>query len=504
VRALPAALLLPATWALFRLLSRPLSHSWPSLDEKYFIWEGWSLAKGMAPYRDFTDFKPPVVFLCNEIALRVFSMKDQGYRLFFTWIAGGSILCLVGSLISRRVAKLPIFALVVIIHLLWLDPHFHDSSLDDAESIGMSFYLLGVAALLFQSRAKRLTDFLGGALLTLGVLSKEPYALMVIPTWVTFLLLHLRDGEETSKEAVVDYVKFSLAGVGTVVIWLVGYMLARHCLGDYVTAMRRYLPFVKNICVTYGLWKPAGFWADWAERWNRLTGSLVNFGRLGVALPLLLAAIAFGRRKGWLAVAAACAVAAGGLDAVTLGGCFFEHYFMLGMAGLFFLMAFGLVQLASRYDVLDRRWRIFLGLTLVLLPGWQLWPRFRAELDAHYEPSTPGLELLEVVKFVKENSSPSDTIFSTGWPGIYVDSDRRHAVKESTFFDAFIDLYPGTTDEDRLAPIYRELVKSRPKIIYIEPFLEYKRVRHMNALVLPFIRAFGYKQINDHLYLRPD
>ena len=58
-RLLPAALLLLATWALFWILGRHLTYSWASLDEKHFIWEGWSLNRGLVPYRDFTDFKPP-------------------------------------------------------------------------------------------------------------------------------------------------------------------------------------------------------------------------------------------------------------------------------------------------------------------------------------------------------------------------------------------------------------------------------------------------------------
>lgn len=504
LRAVPAVLLLAGVWGLCWLFIRGLTYAGPSLDEKHFIWEGWSLNKGLAPYRDFTDFKPPVVFICNAIAQKLFGLANQRYRYFFDFLAWAGIMGLTVSLMSRRVGKLLILALVLIICALWLDPHYHDSSLDDAESIGMSFYLMGVAALLCASPAKRVTDFLGGVLLSLAVLSKEPFLFMAAPAWLTCLLLPFGESDEGWKRRMVDYAKASLAGVAVVALWLVGYMLAKRCLGDYLAAMRRYIPFAKNICVTYGLWKPAGFWADWAERWNRLTNSLVNFGRLGVAVPLLVAAVAFGRGRRWWPVAAACGAGAGGLYAVTLGGCFFEHYFMLGMAGLFFVMAFGALQLAPTYQTLGRRWRLFIGLSLVLIPAWQLWPRLSAQLDAHYTASTPPLEDPGVVQFVKQNSAPTDTIFSTGWPGIYVDSDRRHAVKESTFFDAFIDLYPGSTDEERLAPLYQELVKSRPKVIYIEPFLDYKRVRHMNALVLPFVRAFKYKQVNPRLYLRPD
>ena len=262
-------------------------------------------------------------------------------------MAGGSITSLVVALMSRRVNKFLIFALVLVIHLLWIDPHYHDSSFDDAESIGMSFYLLGVAALVAESRSRRLTEFLGGALLAMAVLCKEPFALMAIPTWATFLLLPL--GDEGAARTTGRYVKFTLSGVAAVSLWLLAYLLGKRCLGDYITALQQYIPFSKTICVTYGVWKPAGFWVDWSVRFTKLSDSLVNFERLGVALPLLIASLAFARGKRWLAILAAWGVAAGGLYAVTLGGCFFEHYFMLGMTGLFFVMTIGLLELGRSF-----------------------------------------------------------------------------------------------------------------------------------------------------------
>lgn len=502
--AIPTVLLLVAVWTVFGIFVRPLTHSGPSLDEKHFLWEGWSLNRGLAPYRDFTDFKPPLVFICNAIALKVLGLTGQHYRYFFDFLAWTGLTALVLALVTRRVSKLLILALALIICALWLDQHYHDSSLDDAESIGMSFYLMGVASLLWAPRAKRITDFLGGFFLLLAVLSKEPFLFVAVPTWLTCLLIPLGDSDGSARRRMVEYAKASLVGVGVVAFWLVGYMLAKRCLGDYLAAMRLYLPFAKKICITYGAWKPAGFWADWAERWRRLTVSLVNFGALAMAVPLLVASLAFGRGKQWPAIAAAWGVAAGGLYAVTLGGCFYEHYFMLGMAGLFFLMAFGLLQLTPSDASLSPRWRLFVGLSVMLIPAWHVWPWMAGQLDVHYASSTPPLEDPGVVQFIKQNSAPADTVFSTGWPGIYVESDRRHAVRESVFLDAFLDLYPGSTDEERLAPVYRELVKSRPKVIYIEPWLNDRRIRHVNTLVLPFIRAFGYKQINEHLYVRPD
>ena len=434
----------------------------------------------------------------------MFGLTNQHYRYFFNFLAWSGCTALVLALMTRRVGKLLILAMMMVVFALWLDPHYHDASLDDAESIGMSFYLMGVAALFWASPSRRVADFLGGLLLSLAVLSKEPFLFLAVPTWLTCLLLPLGESGEVPARRMTAYAKASLTGVGLVALWVLGYMLAKGCLRDYLAAMRLYLPFAKKICITYGAWHPAGFWADWAERWRRLTASLVNFGALAMAVPLLVASAVFGRGRQWLAIAAAWAVAAGGLYAVTLGGCFYEHYFMLGMAGFFFLMAFGLRQLAAPYETSSKRWRLFVGLSLALIPAWHLGPPLAAQLDAKYTASTQPLEDPGIVEFIKQNTAPSDTVFSTGWPGIYVDSDRRHAVRESIFLDAFLDLYPGATDQERVAPIYQELVKSRPKVIYIEPFLDYKRVRHMDALVLPFVRAFGYTKVNDHVYLRPN
>src|SRR5277367_1422443 len=45
------------------VLGKRLTFSGYSFDEQWFVWGGWSVLKGLAPYRDFHDFKPPVLFL---------------------------------------------------------------------------------------------------------------------------------------------------------------------------------------------------------------------------------------------------------------------------------------------------------------------------------------------------------------------------------------------------------------------------------------------------------
>ena len=52
-------------------------------DETYFVWEGWAVNHHLVPYRDFMEFKPPVVFWMNGLALRLFGASGFGFRWLF-------------------------------------------------------------------------------------------------------------------------------------------------------------------------------------------------------------------------------------------------------------------------------------------------------------------------------------------------------------------------------------------------------------------------------------
>src|SRR5690348_3761350 len=75
-----AALGLPA-WVFWRLtramIGNPLGY-----DEQFFMWGGWSVLKGLAPYRDFIEFKPPMTFLSHALALKLFGFENERFRYF--------------------------------------------------------------------------------------------------------------------------------------------------------------------------------------------------------------------------------------------------------------------------------------------------------------------------------------------------------------------------------------------------------------------------------------
>ena len=59
-------LALAATTAAFLLLNKKLTNNGLGYDEEFFLWGGWCIRKGLVPYRDFIEFKPPMVFMTTR------------------------------------------------------------------------------------------------------------------------------------------------------------------------------------------------------------------------------------------------------------------------------------------------------------------------------------------------------------------------------------------------------------------------------------------------------
>jgi hypothetical protein len=504
-----AAAVLTFLSAVFGTLARHLTYSYVNDDERAFVWTGWAINRGLVPYRDFSDFKPPLVFLTNAIALRFFGVEQQAYRSFFTGFATLSFLALILALLSLGVNKFVVTAFGLFICHLWLQTWFHDSSFDDAESIGLAYFFFGVACFLARTRARAVTDFLGGVLLSLAVLSKEPYGLAAIPTWAAFL--SMRSAEEESPRAWRRFALFSLSGVALVAVWLVGYFGVHGALGVYATTVMRYATMGKKVCVAAGLWQPGTFLEEWSVRLRHLSEELVNFVQLGAALPFLIAPFALGDRRDRRTTLSAAIAVLGSLYAVTLGGCFYNHYYILGMAGLFVWMILGALRLSAGMAALSPRLAIYAGVFIVLLPGWAIWPRIAVARETEFVVNPPP-ESPDLVAYIRANTTPDDAIFTTGLPSLYTQANRKHATREGIYNDLFIDLYDGETDRERASGYYQELVQSRPKLIIVDQKSPQLRPRYDAALWTPFIQEFGYRRVEDFggfyitdvIYVRPD
>ena len=375
-------------------------------------------------------------------------------------------------------------------------PHLHDSGLDDSETIGMLFFLYGTTALLWNGARRDVTVVLGGALLSLAVFSKEPYVFPVLGTWATLGFL-ARDGEALPWRR---YAALTTLGVASVVLPVLLYLVATRALPFYLRDVRLYFSYAQQI----GCDHPHSLRELGQQAWPPLTERLLIPEMFGSAVPLL---VAFAVLTGTgLAVRIGLVLSVlGGLYSVTVGGCYFPHYFTMGLSGLFLWIALGTLVLsrwlaAASLDL--RRWvrwallagaLVHMGPTVALAAG-----------TSYPIPHGDTLSIpASVVAFVKKSTSPRDTIFSDGNPALYVLADRRPAIREVCLLDELIPVVAGRTDEQLLAPVRAELMARPPKVVYFGPEFASRKQRTRNALWIPFLRDRHYQKISDELYVRP-
>ena len=226
-----------ATVYVFVILSDSMSHNGPGGDEGYFSWGGWCILKGLVPYREFLDFKPPMVFITHALAQKLYGIQDSAYRKFFVLFPLGSIVLFQLSLLSRRIDKWVTMALGLALIHLWVNSKYHDTALSDAESIGLAYYFFGVAFLLARLPYRHVTRALGGAFLTLCAFSKEPYGPCILLTWVTCFLME--EGIGDGKRRFLQYLRDTGVGVAIALVGLVTFMAPTGALRAYIAMARR-------------------------------------------------------------------------------------------------------------------------------------------------------------------------------------------------------------------------------------------------------------------------
>ncbi len=467
-----------------------------AFDESYFVWEGWAVNHHLVPYRDFMEFKPPVVFWMNGIALRLFGVEGYGYRWLFVLGLIVATVALFAVLCCRGAERALAFLAAAAIAYATLAPHLHDSGLDDSETIGMLFFLYGVALLLWGGARIDLTTVLGGASLALAVLSKEPYVFPVLATWATLGLL----ARDDHLQPWWRYAKLTALGVLIVVLPVLIYLLVTRALPFYLRDVRLYFSYADQI----GCLKPHSLAELARQLWPRLTATLLIPAMFASAVPLLLA-FAILPGSGLAARIGLVFSVLGGFYAVSIGGCYFGHYFTMGLAGLFLWIALGVLVLGRWLAPATpelRRWVCWALLAGGLL---HMGPTVAAAAQGS-QPVARG-DILNIptslVDLIKRSSAPGDTILSDGSPALYVLADRRPAIRFVCLLDELIPTAAGRTDEERLAPIRARLRAHPPKIVYLGPEFEGRKVRTRSALIMPFLSEQKYRRINDRLYLHP-
>jgi hypothetical protein len=473
-------------------------------DEHYFVNEGWSVLKGLVPYRDFQQFKPPVIFFVEALGLKLFGLDALGYRHILTILSFCGFLAFTVALLSRGTSRLLVLGVVALMIDHFYDDGLHNTVINDAESLALDFFMMGTGVLLTRTKWKRIQLTAGGVLLVLSPLSKEPLLFAVGAAWLSLLLLHRI--ESPRKEAAKSFAIFTAAGATAVLVTWLGYMLVTGSLGSYIAELKLSFAYAENYAYQLRWTSRSPEGGQLAEMFRRLGRGYVNAPHLAVFIPFFVALVTLSGRRKMVGVGAVVTTLAA-FYAVSIGHGYCDRYFIMAMAGTFFsvvLGAFALDAYAKRAGAGMRHW---VGITWTCIALAMLSPRLKTEWEKYgdYKAEPPPVPQSDI-DFVRAHTGPSDKIWATDDPLLYVYSGRVSAFRGGVVLDEIIDYYPGNTDEERLSSIREGLIENRPKLVVFGDSMvsPRRKQRYMNALVMPFLRDGGYVKVNDRFYERAD
>lgn len=474
-------------------------------DEHHFLFQGWSVLQGQVPYKDFQDFKPPVIFLVNALGLKLFGLEDLGYRNFLSLLSLAGFAAVALALLSRRVHRGLVLGAIALMIEHFYDDGLHNGVINDAESPAVALFTMGVGVLLLRTRWRRSAQLVGGALLSLAPLGKEPLVFPVLVAWVALLLLDRQ--EAGSKPATRGFILWTVAGAAWVAATWALYMLVTDSFSWYLLQLKLNIAYAENYAYQVGWVKRSSPSGALAEAFRRLREGYVNAPHLATLLPLFVALVTLwrGRRRVGLA---AIATFAASLYAVTFGGGYAARYFIMAMTGTFFCATLGTIALDSFVKRRGARARNWVGASLLGVALLATGPRFAHEWSRYETYRPPPLAVSQKdIDFVVANTTPQDKIFTTDDPLLCVFSNRVSAFIGGNVLDEIIEYYPGKTDQQRLSVVREALERNRPKVVVVGGTVmsgPHRKRRYMRALVVPFLREGGYRAVSRNYYLRPD
>ena len=389
---------------------------------------------------------------------------------------------------------------------LWVNTQFHDTSLSDSESVGLAYYLLGVALTLARTRFGHRLKAPGAACLAACALSKEPFLFSALMTWACCFLVDAR--RETFRRDALRYLKITGLGVTVLVAGLCLYMVPTGAMRAYITTflqyMRLYRDPLQSYCVVLGRVHPTTPLNDLLRAIDQGVHEYFNLKTLGYLIPFAVVAVVCTARRSWLLLAALVVTLVLALYSVTASNCQWPHYYMLSFNGLFFGLIVGVDSMTA--VVRSRRARRLVGVVLLVSVAVVSWPRYQVE-RLSFGTRTFRNFYRELVagsfEVIAQHTTPADRIFTTGPPLIYPQTDRLSATRESTYVDEGLGFYDGKTDEEKLSGIRAELERNMPKVFITDPENANRKVRHDRALIHPFLTEHKYTEVRPNIWLRP-
>jgi hypothetical protein len=330
------------------------------------------------------------------------------------------------------------------------------------------------------------------------VLSKEPFAFSVIPAWL-IVARRQEDGERDWRQLLV-----SAAGGAAVAISFLVYLTAHSALGRYLDVVQGARIFAANYCIDTGRFPNVSGLAVLWFSWKMLNEQLYNFGHLAFVLALWTALLLLFRRKSKavprmseLTMAIAAVVL--GMIAVSIGHCFWRHYFLMGTTGLLLLSVIG-AEVLSGYLAERRKW--FAAIAFVGLMGLFLFVA-RSPTQTMLTEKSLGYSLPWgplVTETIERHSKPGDYVLQTGGYLVYPAMNRRYPMSVTPEF--FPYLAPNNP-RMQVESLRDDLEKNLPRVCYFAGRVFPQQKIWQESLYDPLLAKYHYVKVNDELWYLP-
>jgi len=499
---LALSLLYLAYWYVRARLVVPIA-----FDEEAVVWGGWLMTHGGVPYRDFFEPKPPVIFLANYLGMSLFGYKDSLFRIVPTVLALCSIFLFYLALLKRKVVPWLTALLSAQVAFWLLGPEFHDSGLNDSETYGFAFCLLGFSFGSLSGSAKARTlkivlQLLSGTCLGLAVFSKELFLFSVAPVWL-IAAWNRKDGRWEWRQLI-----FSAAGALAVALALLSYLAIHSALRPYLDLISFYRAFAANYCIDIGQFPRVSGWSVLLPSWEKLHGALYNFRHLAFILSLWIALLLLARRRAnsrlrWIEPALALLAVVLGMIAVSIGHCFWVHYFLMGMMGLVLLSVISAealsLFLSEAHAVASVA--VFAGLSALLFFVAQDATRRVLAQEPMFQHAPWDAILLQTIN---QHSKPGDYILTTGGPLLYVDQNRKSPLGLNFFVDEILSYVTTKNRVLQMAVLRKNLENHLPKVCYFPGWVRSRQEKFRELLFDPLLLKYNYTRVNDSIWYLPD
>lgn len=487
-----------------------------SFDEGTFTWCGQNILNHEIPYKDFFEIKPPVIFFTNALGIFLFGLQNYAFK-WITFI----FICLANVLFFISMRKLhirKIYAFLIVLNFIYLlfNPVYHEgimqgalhkSTINDTETYGLIFTIIGFSCIHWNvwsnGKYTNLMKFFGGAALALAMLSKEPFVFVTLP----IIIINYAFESQYLTSSKNQRLFMIIAGIGGVFFMFICYLYSNSALASYINTIKQTIIYSKTYANELGILTNKSFFYTIKFDISKIYSGYFEKIRFFALIPFYLAFF-FKWRWSFFTLLNVLGFFFG-MYAVSLGHCFFNHYYIIGFFSFISIAVYGATCMK---DISNKEAFIVLNFFAVLLSCWLCcqalsiaWAQGIFTPDIFKTTHENCVAPAELRVAVDKYTSKDDCILLVSpHTYYYVALNRHHAFKFSCLIDEIIPIYNGTTREEKLHLVKLGVERNLPKLIYIEnSWLFTRQQEHLNKIVISLIKEYNYQKIGEGIFILP-